>query len=227
MGRLQALIVTVAFAGLAASVAACDDAKPVPAPPTNKRSDIIVGSGTAPTATTRATVSAQPVASVPAKARALCPGPSLNRAMPSEKLGHAEAAGAAALGDTLPVGNGRWTWISLWAAWCAPCKEEMPRLLKWQTRLATSLAVQFVSLDDDERQLLRFLESQPATGVRATFWLPDGSGREAWLGSMRLKTSPQLPVQVLVNPQGRVHCIIEGAVEDGDFAQVASIVGQR
>jgi len=225
MGRLQALIVTGAFAGRAASVAACDDAKPVPAPPTNKRSDIIVGSGTAPTA--RTTVSAQPVASAPAKARALCPGPSLNRAMPTDKLGHAEAAGASALGDTIPVGNGRWTWIRHWAAWCAPCKEEMPRLLKWQPRLASRLAVQVVSLADAARQLLRFLESQPATGVRATFWLPDGSGREAWLGSMRLKTSPQLPVQVLVNPQGRVHCIIEGAVEDGDFAQVAAIVGQR
>lgn len=223
MGRLQTLIFGVTAIG--ALSLGCDEAKSNPAPPTNKRSDIIVGSNTAPT--TRPTASAQPSATAPVKARALCQGPALNRAMPSEKVGHAEAPGATALGDSVPVGNGKWTWISLWAAWCAPCKEEMPRLLKWQSKLSTSLSVQFVSLDEDERQLLRFMESQPAGGVRASFWLPEGNVRDNWLGALRLKSSPQLPVQILVNPQGRVHCIIEGAVDDGDFAQGAAIVAQR
>lgn len=225
MGRLQALILGVIALG--AISLGCDEAKSNPAPPTNKRSDIIVGSGTAPAATTKAPTATHPSSSAPAKARALCQGPSLGRAMPPDKVGHAEAPGAASLGDSIPVGNGKWTWISLWAAWCAPCKEEMPRLLKWQKQLSTSLAVQFLSLDDDERQLLRFMESQPAGGVRASFWLPEGNVRESWLGALRLKASPQLPVQILVNPQGRVHCIIEGAVEDGDFAQVSAIVAQR
>lgn len=223
MGRLQALILGVVAIG--AGSLGCDEAKSNPAPPTNKRSEVIVGSGTASASTARPT--SAPSAAAPANPRALCQGPSLNRAMPSEKVGHAEAPGAASLGDSIPVGNGRWTWISLWAAWCAPCKEEMPRLLKWQAKLATSLSVQFLSLDDDERQLLRFMESQPPAGVRASFWLPEGNVRDGWLGALRLKSSPQLPVQILVNPQGRVHCIIEGAVEDGDFPQVAAIVAQR
>jgi thiol-disulfide isomerase/thioredoxin len=147
--------------------------------------------------------------------------------MPTEKLGHAEAAGAPSLGDVLNVGDGRWTWINLWAAWCVPCKEEMPRLLQWQAKLSSNLRMAFVSLDDDERQLLKFLEAQPATGVRASWWLPEGKGRENWMGAMRLKTEAQLPVQILVNPAGRVHCIIDGAVEDSDYAQVSGIVTQR
>lgn len=147
--------------------------------------------------------------------------------MPDQKLGHAQAPGAPILGSSIAVGNGKWTWINLWAAWCGPCKEELPRLLQWQKKLASQMTFQFVSLDDDERQLLMYLQGQPEQGLRTSHWLPEGKARDGWLGGMKLSTSSELPVQILVNPQGRVQCIIEGAVEDADFARIAALVGQR
>jgi thiol-disulfide isomerase/thioredoxin len=219
MGRLPALIALLALAG------GCDETKPSPPPPSGKRSELIVASGQ-PTGAPRVDAAAA-APSAASKPRALCPGPSLNRSMPTEKLGHAEAPGATALGDAIPVGGGKWTWLNLWAAWCVPCKEEMPRVLQWSAKLSGSMRLAFVSLDDDERQLLRFLETQPSAGVRSSYWLPEGTTRDGWLSAMRLKASPQLPVQVLVNPSGKVHCIIEGAVEDSDFAQLAAIVASR
>jgi hypothetical protein len=103
----------------------------------------------------------------------------------------------------------------------------MPRLLGWNSRLAkagTPMHLVFVSLDDDARQLSAFLEAQPADGVRATLWLPDGPARASWLKSLRMSSAPELPQQALVGPDGRVRCFIEGAVEDGDYPEIAGLV---
>jgi len=224
MGRLPALI-AASLGAASLALCGCDDSKkPNPAPPSGKRSDTVIASSSAPASRTAAPSS---TAVAPPKPGAICTGPSLNRPMPTEKLGHAEAPAAPSLGEAIAVGDSKWTWINLWAAWCVPCKQEMPILLRWQNKLAANLRVVFVSLDDDERQLLRFLESQPAAGVRTSHWLPDGNVRENWLGAMKLKSSPQLPVQILVNPAGRVHCIIEGSIEESEFGQVSAIVSAR
>jgi thiol-disulfide isomerase/thioredoxin len=140
---------------------------------------------------------------------------------------HAEAAGAPVLGGTLPPRRGRWTWINFWAAWCKPCKEEIPRLVGWRDRLASAqspISLVFVSLDDDARQLDAFLERQPADGLRSTRWLPDGRARNAWMTSLRMKSAPELPEHALVDPEGHVRCFIEGEVEDGDYAEIAALV---
>ena len=54
----------------------------------------------------------------------------------------------------------------------------------WQKQLAkrgVQLDLVFVSLDDDERQLRRFLEGQPKGGLRASYWLPEGDLRSNFL----------------------------------------------
>ena len=81
-------------------------------------------------------------------------------------------------------------------------------------------------MDDDERETHRFLEAQPASGVRATYWLPE-SERSAWLGALGLKSSNQLPIHALVAPSGQVACVIEGAVEDRDYPAIAAFVGAK
>jgi thiol-disulfide isomerase/thioredoxin len=118
----------------------------------------------------------------------------------------------------------RWTWLNFWAAWCVPCKDELPLLLGWQKELAAELQFAFVSLDDDERQLREFLERQPATGLQSTYWLPDGASRVAWLDALDLKTEPELPLQLLVDAAGAIRCRIEGAVEASDLAALQRIV---
>ncbi len=224
MGRLQALIAPLAALTSVLVCSGCDD-KPKPqGTPGSKRNEAVLASASAPAPLPPAASSAPAAAKLRGP---LCAGDPLNRVLPPDRVGHAEAAGTPALGETIPVGGGRWTWINLWAAWCVPCKEEMPRLTLWQKRLSANLSLMFMSLDDDERQLLKFLEDQPRTGVRASFWLPEGKVRDNWLEGLHLKSSPQLPVQILVNPQGRVHCIVDGAVDDADFPRVSAIVSHR
>lgn len=120
--------------------------------------------------------------------------------------------------------SGRWTWVNFWAAWCVPCKEELPLLLGWQKQLAPELQFAFVSLDDDERQLREFLERQPQGGLQTTYWLPDGAVRAAWLEALHMTTEPELPLQLLVDAAGAIRCRVEGAVEASDLPAIERLV---
>jgi thiol-disulfide isomerase/thioredoxin len=230
LGRLS--LVTLGL-GVALGASACQKEDKAPLA-LKERSQAVTASGPAATAPSRATApAAKPVELAPAKPRVLCAGQldKAGRALPSSSLlSRATAAGASELPAELPAGHGAWTWINLWAAWCAPCKEEMPRLVTWQKKLSASgkhFQLFFVSLDDDERQLKTFLGAQPATGgMRSTYWLRDGAHREQWLKAAGIQDDPELPVQVLVDPEGKVRCVMHGAVVDSDFSQVEKIVSR-
>jgi len=202
----------------------CEDAKK-PVATTRERSEVVQATGSAPTVPVAVTA----VASAPkaAGSRKLCEG---QLGKPGRDLPKRFASSKAALGAKVPspsLSTGKWTWVNLWAAWCAPCKEEMPRLHKFSARLGQAgkeLALAFVSLDDDERQLEQFLGVQGEEGVRATYWLREGHERDEWLVGAGLTRDPQLPIQMLIDPRGKVRCTVNGAVEDQDFAEIASIV---
>ncbi|PKN49123.1 MAG: TlpA family protein disulfide reductase [Deltaproteobacteria bacterium HGW-Deltaproteobacteria-20] len=218
MGRLP--VVTTLVLGLSANLLSCDDGKKVQP---LRRSDAIVASGNPkPAASPPAASSHKP--RVP---RTLCQGAPLERDFPAQQVGHGEAPGAESPGTQIRTGHGRWVWVNLWAAWCGPCKEEMPMLLSWQKQLQATTDFAFVSLDDDQRQFLRYLQQQPAEGLRSSFWLPEGKTRASWLTDLGVDTSPELPIQILVNPKGKVHCIIQGAVEKDDFPRVREMVSRR
>ena len=219
MGRLSSL--KLLFFGML--VAGCEK-NDAPLPPTT-RSEAILTSATPVGPTTAAPSLHRDLL----PARKLCeteltqPGHDLPRAA----LAHAEAPGAAPVGDHIPTGGAKWTWINFFAAWCGPCREEIPRLKAWEQKLqkaGTPFALVFVSLDDDDRQLGKFLDAQPLEGLRAALWLKGGAGRDAWLGGMKMKNPPDLPQQALVDPNGQVRCLIQGAVSDSDFPQLAAIV---
>lgn len=192
---------------------------------TRERSEVVKASESA-----AAPVSPAPVAEAthPAvAARKLCDGQLAKpgRDVPKKPLSRKSTVGARSVGSKLT--GAKWTWINLWAAWCAPCKEEMPRLQSFAARLSPSareFALAFVSLDDDERQLEQFLAAQPEAGVRATFWLREGRERDEWLAAAGLGKDPSLPVQLLVDPKGKIRCTVGGAVGDQDFAEIAAIV---
>lgn len=119
--------------------------------------------------------------------------------------------------DPLQHRSGRWTWINFWAAWCVPCKEELPELFRWRGALAERVEFRFVSLDDDERQLREFLAREPATGLTSAYWLPDGAVRQGWLEALGLSSEPELPLQLLIDPKGMLRCRVEGAIEPSDL----------
>jgi thiol-disulfide isomerase/thioredoxin len=199
--------------------AGCDEPQNKPRT-VRDRSEVVAGSSAASTVVST-TASAAP----PKKARSLCTSKPSGK--PSEsKIEAVTAPGATAPSVPIPFGAGKWIWVNLWAAWCAPCKEEMPRLMKWEKDLRKSgilIDLAFVSLDDDERQRDRFLASQPEDGLRASYWLSE-SAREKWLGAFGISPSATLPVHALVSPKGELVCIIHGALEDSDFPRIAAVV---
>ncbi len=100
-------------------------------------------------------------------------------------------------------------------------------LLQWQIALADDVHFAFVSLDDDERQLTAFLEDQGANGLQRSYWLPDGAARLAWLDALDLQSEPDLPMQILIDPEGRKRCTVRGAVEAEDRVALERIVAGK
>jgi thiol-disulfide isomerase/thioredoxin len=225
--RVLAARVSAPALAMAALVAACDSASSGAA---SSRSEQVIATGSMPT--TAPSASSDPHAAQPAvraAPRNLCAGDgnARGRVVPKTAPAQVEAPGAPRLPAGVPLARVGWTWINFWAAWCAPCKEEMPRLLAWQDRLAragTIVTVAFVSLDDDSRQLEQFLGQQRPDGVKGTYWLGDGPARTAWLSSLKMKSSPELPEHALVDQTGHVRCFIEGAVEESDYAELAALM---
>lgn len=221
VGRLSAL--SLAFSSLLGL--GCDPAGKEPPAPVVKRSEVVTAPSAAANTAAPATASAKPAAS--AGPKKLCADQPPHSA-PKGAVKTAAAPGAQALPANISFGVGKWVWVNLWAAWCGPCKEELPRIINFHSRLRSSgvmVDVAFVSLDDDERQLQRFLEGQPEKGVRASYWLPEGGGRDGWIQALGVKNAGELPVHALVAPSGQVACLIQGAVEDSDYPAIAKIMG--
>lgn len=223
MGRLPALMgLTLALGSVG-----CDEkAKPTAAPKARSQGVEAVG-----TAAAVASAPAPPPAAAPAAPRQVLCAQQLGKPpadAPKAPLSH---AGKSALPDKLPIGEGHWTWVNLWAAWCVPCKEEIPRLKSWEQKTLserTTLKVAFVSMDDDARQLEKFLGGQPEGGLTSTYWLKDGPERAAWLKEAGYGSEPELPAHVLIDPSGKIRCRQQGAIEDGDFPEVLRILrGER
>lgn len=213
---------TLSLLGLAATLLACEeDPKKVTLAPA-QRSQAVQGPATATVTSTGGTT---PVAAsrsaAPKPRKALCGGAleKDGKAMPKKALGRRSAAGESELPPDLGFAGG-FTWVNFWAAWCVPCKEEIPRLMDFQQRLTAagkSFKVTFVSLDDDERQLEKFMAEQPKGGLRQTYWLREGHEREEWLIGAGVDPDPDLPAHLLVDSRGKVRCKVRGAIEDADY----------
>lgn len=209
---------------------ACDapgDKKPVAAP--LERSQIVEAQGPQPAATAPPITAAVASAKPKSPPRALCAGQmsAPGRAAPKKPLSQAVASGEPPLPAALELGGG-YTWVNFWAAWCAPCKEEIPRLFHFQQELAKVSAgfkLAFISIDDDERQLRGFLASQGAAGLRRSYWLKEGKEREDWLKAAGLEPDPELPFHLLFDAKGKLRCVVKGALEDQDLPALKALVG--
>jgi thiol-disulfide isomerase/thioredoxin len=204
---------------------ACDGAPSAAAPPPSRVEAVVAARGVTEPGTSASTPKAANRAS--AVRPLLCgsqldsPGEAFKPALPPSDIG---APGASPL-PKLELGKkGSWTWVNFWAAWCAPCKEELPLLLVWQKRFAGRLDFAFVSLDDDTRQLQAFIGAQPESGLRRSYWLEEGPARTAWLDALGMETEPELPFQLLIDPKGRLRCRVQGAVDERDLASLEKIL---
>ena len=207
----------------------CEEAKERPTLAPAERSQVIQQKATATQAATTVAIPPPATSAPPKPRRALCGGKLDTEGKPAPKkpISRMAASGEAELaGD--PMLSGGFTWVNFWAAWCVPCKEEIPRLMGWQKKLTGSgknFRLHFVSVDDDERQLQKFLGEQPAGGLRSTYWLKEGKEREDWLTAAGVSTDPELPIHLLVDARGKIRCRVQGAVEDADYADLVGLLG--
>jgi thiol-disulfide isomerase/thioredoxin len=228
---MKKLGISFSLAFGAASVSfGCDspgDKKPVSAP--LERSQIVEAKAGDVAPTQPAQMLPVAASSPPKPPRVLCAGQmsGAGRTLTKKSVSQSVAAGETPLPDGLQLGGG-FTWVNFWAAWCAPCKEEIPRLLRFQQELVKSsptFKLNFVSLDDDERQLSGFLSAQSPSGLRRSYWLKEGKERDEWLKGAGLEAEPDLPFHLLFDPKGKLRCVVKGALEDADLATLKTLVG--
>ncbi|MCB9585236.1 MAG: TlpA family protein disulfide reductase [Polyangiaceae bacterium] len=223
--RPQRLLSSVCFFwGLGALLlTGCDEEKPQTSVTRDRNQAVLAKtSAEANSEPKQAPSSAKTENLTPKPHKALCGGKlSPGYALPDTKLDHVGKAS----GDLVPAG--KWVWLNFWAAWCEPCKEEIPRLLGWQKTLTgegKKFAVSFITLDDDQRQLDAFLKGQSSEGLQGSYWLKEGKPRESWLTAAKLDPDPNLPFHVLLDPKGEVRCVIQGAVEDRDLPDLRKLI---
>jgi thiol-disulfide isomerase/thioredoxin len=214
---------------LSLALVACqnDEQKPASAP--RERSQAVQAAAPAVTASAPLPSATAVHAAVAKPRRALCAGQMHEgKALPKKTISQAVVGDAKALPSSLAGESGSWSWVNFWAAWCAPCKEEIPRLVAWERDLHKAgqhFRLAFVSLDDDERQLRQFLDAQQS--LHATYWLKEGKERDEWMKAATLESDPELPIHLLVDPHGRVRCKVQGAVEDADFAELSRLLSAQ
>lgn len=213
----------MSFCSLAWVLVACDANEHATTAPQSRAAAVQAPPGAGGAPQPAASASGRPESAPPPRKAPLCADQLAKKAVAMPEL-DVSRAGEPEPPPSLEVAGGKWTWINFWAAWCVPCKQEIPLLREWEAALGSKLRLQFVSLDDDERQLREFLKAQPASGVKGTYWLRDGKERQEWLTAVGMDADPQLPAHVLVDPTGHVRCTIEGAVEPSDLPRVKQLV---
>jgi thiol-disulfide isomerase/thioredoxin len=118
-------------------------------------------------------------------------------------------------------------WINVWATWCAPCIEEIPRLVRFQEQLEeedVAVDLVFLSADRDDEAVAAFREEHEATpeGPR----IADPTTLPAWAQSVGLDEGATLPIHVFVDAAGKVTCARTGGVSDEHYEVVKAIASR-
>ncbi len=198
MDRLPAVIPTTA-AALALLVAGCDDKGSQPAAPPSRVNAAKVAPQQGVTTEAFCDVYATAAAAKPLTWPALASGQAPSRAA---------------------APNQPWRWINVWATWCKPCVEEIPRLVAWRERLGFDLTL--LSMDASDDDVTAFRTAHPATP--ATLRVKDETTHTAWIAQLGLQGSPPIPIHVFVDPQDRVRCVRAGGVSDSDRAVIERLL---
>jgi thiol-disulfide isomerase/thioredoxin len=119
---------------------------------------------------------------------------------------------------------GHWRWVNVWATWCKPCVEEMPRLTRWREKLTGGghpIDLVFVSVDESDADVAAFRKDHADTppSVRLADVTPEKQA--AWFTALGLDAGPPIPIHVFVSPRGHA-----AGVREQDFAAIEKLLGE-
>jgi thiol-disulfide isomerase/thioredoxin len=130
-------------------------------------------------------------------------------------------------GSTAPGGVKTWRWVNVWATWCEPCIEEMPRLLAWRDKLAAAgkpIDLAFVSVDDDDAEVAGFRRAHPGVPP-STIRIVSAEQRTAWLESYHLSDGA-IPIHMFVSPTNKLRCVRAGGIREKDYAVIDRLLAE-
>ena len=120
-----------------------------------------------------------------------------------------------------------WRWLNVWATWCKPCVEEVPRLMRWRDRLGAAghpVDLAFVSVDDSSADVDAFRKLHPEMPDSPR--LADPSKQGAFFATLGLDGASPIPIHVFVSPSGHVRCARAGAVSEQDYPAIERLLGE-
>lgn len=125
-----------------------------------------------------------------------------------------------------PAPAASWRWVNVWATWCKPCIEEMPRLAAWRDKLAAGgkrIDLTFVSVDDSDADVAGFRRDHP--GAPSSIRVAGAAQRTAWLRTLGLADGA-IPIHMFVSPANRLRCARAGEVREPDLGVVARLLAE-
>jgi thiol-disulfide isomerase/thioredoxin len=119
--------------------------------------------------------------------------------------------------------QGKARWVNVWATWCKPCIEELPRIEKFRARLGedgAQLELQLLAADGPE-EFDAFVAANAA--AKGSLRLADPDGVAPWVGSLGLEANAGLPLHLFVDGDDRLRCARLGGVGNDDYAEVLAV----
>ena len=111
--------------------------------------------------------------------------------------------------------KGKIVLVNFWAAWCVPCRQEIPEFVKLQEKYPDKVQIIGISLDDSESELRRFYKTQR---INYPIVLGNLEIADAYGGILGL------PTTYIIDQQGRIRGHQVGSTNFGKLErQIASL----
>ena len=108
--------------------------------------------------------------------------------------------------------KGKVVLLNFWATWCAPCRAEMPDLVKWQ-REYKSKGLQVIGVTYPPEELAEVREFIESVRVNYPIALGDGQTKAMF------DEGETLPVTVIIDKKGMIREVIRGIIFPEEFEQ--------